>query len=182
MTTPDVNVAATLRDMRLGLLLAFLGTLFGFGMGGVFGAFEEPMKAGLRADAEAVLTTTYAGDAAKMKEVLDKSWAYMKRAHLHGGAIGAAALAAILAMALVGGGPALLRKLAAIGLGIGSLGYPIFWLLAGDRAPGMGSTGAAKESLEWLAVPTSGLALLGLVLSLVSVAWGLYGAPRPSRP
>ena len=42
-------------------------------------------------------------------------------------------------------------------MGLGSLGYSMFWMLAGMRAPGLGSTGAAKESLEWLAVPTSAL-------------------------
>jgi hypothetical protein len=182
MATPDENVTEALRGMRLGMLLAFLGALFGFGLGGAFGAFEDPLKAGLKADAEAVLATTYAGDPTKMKEVLDKSWAYYKRAHMHGGAIGAAALASILAVALVGGGPRRLRRLAALGLGIGALGYPIFWLLAGARAPGLGSTGAAKDSLEWLAVPTAGMALVGLVLALVTVVWGLYGPPRQPRP
>jgi len=181
MTATETNVARALRELRLGVLLAFLGVLFGFGMGGVFGAFEEPLKAGLKADAEAVAATVYAGDAAKVKEVLDKSWAYYKRAHLHGGAIGAAALAAILCIALVGAGPWRLRQIAAIALGVGALGYPIFWLLAGARAPGLGSTGAAKDSLEWLAVPTAGLAFVGLVLALISVAWGLYGSQRVSR-
>lgn len=181
MTTSEKNVAGALRELRLGVLLAFLSVLFGFGMGGVFGAFEEPLKAGLKADAEAVSATVYAGDAAKVKEVLDKSWAYYKRAHLHGGAMGAAALAAILCIALAGGGPQRLRQFASIALGIGALGYPIFWLLAGARAPGLGSTGAAKDSLEWLAVPTAGMALVGLVLALISVAWGLYGSPQASK-
>jgi hypothetical protein len=35
--------------------------------------------------------------------------------------------------------------------GLGSLGYGIFWLLAGFLAPGMGSTGAAKESIALIA-------------------------------
>ena len=178
MTAPASSVARSLRDLRLGVLLAFLGVLFGFGMGGVFGAFEEPLEAGLREDAEAVTATVYAGDTAKVKEVLDKSWAYYKRAHLHGGAMGAAALAATLCIALVGGGPRRMRWFAAVSMGAGALGYPFYWLLAGARAPGLGSTGAAKQSLEWLALPTAGLALLGLVLALVSVAWGLYGSPR----
>ena len=42
------------------------------------------------------------------------------------------------------------------------------------RAPGMGSTGAAKDSLEWLAVPTSGMAIIGLTCTLgltIKCAW-----------
>jgi multisubunit Na+/H+ antiporter MnhB subunit len=47
-----------------------------------------------------------------------------------------------------------------IALGIGALGYSVFWLWAGFRAPGLGSTGAAKESLAWLAMPSSGIFVL----------------------
>ena len=37
------------------------------------------------------------------------------------------------------------------------------------RAPGLGSTGAAKESLEWLALPSSALCIIGLVGVIVAV-------------
>lgn len=43
-----------------------------------------------------------------------------------------------------------------IALGAGGLGYSIFWMWAGFRAPGLGSTDLAKESLAWLAIPSSG--------------------------
>ena len=36
------------------------------------------------------------------------------------------------------------------------LGYGLFWLLAGMRAPGMGSTGAAKESVGLIAQISGG--------------------------
>ncbi len=176
MTSSQGSVASELRSLRLGLLLSLLGVLFGFAMGAAFGAVEAELKEGQRADAEAVLATVYQGDAAKMKEVLDKSWVYYQRAHLHGGGMGTAALAVILALSLVRGAPRTLRKLAALGLGIGALGYPLYWLLAGMRAPALGSTGAAKASLEWLAIPTSGLALIGLVLALACCARGLFVA------
>ncbi len=52
-------------------------------------------------------------------------------------------------------------------LGVGALGYPIFWMLAALRAPGMGGTGAAKASLLWLAAPTAGLMIVGLIATLV---------------
>lgn len=182
MTQAEGSTLVTdLRAMRAGILLSLLGVLFGFGFGGAFGAFEDELKGGLKADADAVLESVYKGDAAKAKEVTDKAWAYYKRAHLHGGALGAAGLAAILAMAFASAAPLALRRAAAFGLGVGALGYPIFWMLAGQRAPGLGSTGAAKQSLEWLAVPSSGLALLGLVLALVTTAWGLYGRRAEPR-
>lgn len=63
------------------------------------------------------------------------------------------------------------KSVASILLGVGSIGYPLSWMLAGMRAPGLGSTAAAKESLYWLAVPASfglvigGLLTLGLVLA-----------------
>jgi hypothetical protein len=167
--------------MRVGILLALLGILFGFGFGGAFGAFEEQLKGGLKQSADAVLESVYGGDAAKAKEVTDKAWAYYKRAHLHGGAMGAVALGATLVMAFAGGAPLALRRLAALGMGAGALGYPIFWLLAGMRAPGLGGTGAAKDSLEWLAVSTAGMALLGLVLAIVATVLDLFGRSDESH-
>ncbi|MBL8863813.1 MAG: hypothetical protein JNK02_17620 [Planctomycetes bacterium] len=172
------SIADGLRDMRVGVLLSLCALLFGFGMGGVFGAFEDSLKGGLEADAQAVLEARYGGDAAKSKAVVDKAWSYYKRAHMHGGGIGAATLAVILVLAGARANPKHSR-IAAWALGFGALGYPIFWLLAGQRAPGLGSTGAAKESLEWLAIPTSGALLLGLVLATFGIASALFGARRP---
>ena len=40
--------------------------------------------------------------------------------------------------------------------GLGSIGYGIFWLLAGSLAPGMGSTGAAKDAVGFLAQISGG--------------------------
>ena len=143
-----------------------LAILCGFGLGGAFGLWEQKIKDHLAAEAKKVETTVYQGDAAKMKAVVDKSWVYIKRAHMHGGGIGAAALAVILLLAL-GRGPDLLKGVAAVLLGVGSLGYSVFWMLAALRAPGLGSTGAAKDSLRLLALPSTGLCLVGLVLALL---------------
>ena len=164
----------SLRIVRWGVLFALLGIAFGFTMGGLFGAFEEDMKGHLDAEGKAVLAEKYGGDVAKLKPVLDKSWVYFQRAHLHGGGIGAVALALCLLLAAL---PAPLPRasgLAALCAGLGALGYPIFWLLAGLRAPGMGGTGPAKESLEWLAVPTSGLAIVGLLLTVALTLRALF--------
>lgn len=166
-----------LRTVRLGVVLALLSILFGFGLGAVFGAAEASVKGHLKAEGEAALATKYGGDPAKMKPVVDKAWAYVLRAHLHGGAIGAVALGLCLLLAsLPGAGRA--HAVAAALSGAGALGYGVFWLFAALRAPGLGSTGAAKESLEWLAVPTSGMALVGLLLTLGLAVRALYGPAR----
>lgn len=155
-----------LRPMRFGVVLAIVTILFGYGLGGAFGANEEGLKAGLEGDARAALATAYGGDEAKLAKVTSKSWAYLKRAHLHAGALGTGALALCLLLGFCGRTDERLRLGVSVGLGVGGLGYGLFWLLAGFRAPGLGSTGAAKESLQWLAVPSAGLCLLGVAACL----------------
>jgi hypothetical protein len=83
----------------------------------------------------------------------------MQRAHLHGGAIGTAAIGMILVLLVIGTAPRTLRILG-IALGGGALGYSVFWMCAGFLAPVLGSTGAAKESLRWLAMPLAGAVML----------------------
>ena len=151
-----------LAPLRAGILLALLAILYGFGLGAAFGAAEDSIKQGLRDDAAAVLAEEYGDDEAKAKKVTDKSWAYFKRAHLHANGLGTASLVLILLLSFLGG-PSLARSLVALGLGLGSLGYGSYWMFAAMRAPGMGSTGAAKESLAWLALPSSALCILGLL-------------------
>jgi len=162
-----------LRQVRIGLVLSLLSIFLGFAMGGAFGLNEDAIKNGLKESAEAVRATVYGGDDAAIKATLDKSWSYMKRAHMHLGAIGTAALIQSLLLAFLGVRPWFKRTVSAM-LGAGALGYGIFWLLAGQRAPGLGSTGAAKESLAWLAQPSAGLCLLGTLLTLYAVAASLW--------
>jgi hypothetical protein len=168
----------TIRTVRFGVLLACLSVLFGFGLGAVFGAFEEDLKGHLKARGEAVLAERYEGDAGKLKVVLDKSWVYVQRAHLHGGGIGAVALALCLLLASLGSPSTRLAAVAALLAGAGALGYAVYWLLAALRAPGLGGTSAAKATLEWLAVPTSGMAITGLLLTIWLVVRSLFGGPR----
>ncbi len=161
-------------------MLALLTILFGFAFGGAFGAFEEPLRRGLTERAEAVRETVYGGDAAKMKSVVDKSWAYYKRAHLHGGAIGAVTLGGILLVAALRRPDRRTRQGVSIALGLGGLGYSMFWLLAARAAPGLGGTDAAKESLAWLAVPSAGLLLLGVLAVIGLTARDLFTPAPPS--
>lgn len=161
-----------LRPALPGLLLAVTTLLFGFGLGIVFGLNEDAIKSRLAASAVAVHESVYQGDSAAGKAVLDKSWVYMQRAHLHAGGLGTSAIGLILVVVLLGTRPAVTRAIG-IGLGAGALGYSVFWLWAGFRAPGLGSTGAAKESLQWLALPSSGAVVIATavvaVLCLIAV-------------
>jgi hypothetical protein len=167
-----------LKGVRVGLIFALLSILFGYGLGILFGAAEDSLKEGLKASGEAVLATTYQGNAEALHKVLDKSWDYCKRAHLHAGALGASAVAQILLLSALAVRP-LWKSLVAALLGAGALGYGVYWLLAALQAPGLGSTSAAKESLDWLAIPASGFCVLGTLLVLAFALRTLFF--RPAR-
>jgi hypothetical protein len=156
------------RTTAAGLVLSLVGILFGFGLGGVFGLAESSLKGSLEASGTAALESAYKGDVAAKDAVVKKSWDYLKRAHLHGGAIGAAGVAIITALVMFGGSGILVGG-ASIMLGLGSLLYGLFWLSAGFAAPGLGSTGAAKEAYSFLGVPGAGLPLVGLLLAIVAI-------------
>jgi hypothetical protein len=174
------QAAEGLRPLAPGVVMALLSIAFGFLLGGGFGAAEDNIKGHLRASADAVFETVYESDAGKRDAVVKKSWAYMKRAHLHAGAIGAAALASMAIMALAGG-RGRLERISAGAFGAGSLLYSTFWLVAGLTAPALGSTGEAKESLQVLAIPGAGLCLIGITGTLVCVV-RQFIAPAPSQP
>ena len=162
-----------LLPVQYGLLFALITLVYGFGLGGTFGAFEENIKQTLKNDAREVLATAYNGDEAKMKKIMDKSWVYFKRAHLHANGLGTASLVLILLVSFLPINNKV-KSINAIFLGVGSLGYALFWMLAGLKAPGMGSTGLAKESLAWLAFPSSGLCIIGLIMIVASVIISLF--------
>ena len=163
-TTPSLS--QSLSTATLPLVLAVLTILFGQGMGIVFGLNEDAIKSRLSAAAAEVRETVYKSDDATIKAVLDKSWVYMQRAHLHAGGMGTTALALILLLCLLGASPRMTVAIG-VGLGAGGFGYSIYWMLAGFRAPALGGTGAAKESLKWLAMPSSGAFVVATVAVLV---------------
>lgn len=162
-----------LQVVRVGVILSIVTILFGFVLGGVLGGVEDSVKAHLRATAEAN-AAIYAGDQARLDSTLGRAFTYMKRAHMHGGGIGTATLAIVLVLAFLRRAPSTSRSLIATALGVGGLGYSVFWMIAGLRTPALGSTGAAKESLAWLAEPSAGLLLLGVTASLVLLIRELF--------
>jgi len=174
---PDALISQ-LRAASLGLMLAVLTILFGQGMGIVFGLNEDAIKSRLKNTAVEVRTTVYKDDDAAINAVLSKSWSYMHRAHLHAGGMGTTALVLILLGCLLGVSQRLITAIS-LALGAGGLGYSIFWMWAGFRAPGLGSTGAAKESLKWLAMPSSGAFVFATVMLLLVLFRTL--SLRPSK-
>ncbi|MGI9627981.1 MAG: hypothetical protein ACR2QM_14180, partial [Longimicrobiales bacterium] len=111
-----------LKEMKVGVFFALLSLLYGFGLGGVFGAAEDSIKGHLKGEAQAVFETAYKSDQAGMDKVTTKSWTYFKRAHLHANGLGTSALAMILLLACIAE-MRRLRQLTAALLGIGALGY-----------------------------------------------------------
>ena len=166
-----------LRPLAPGILLAFASIAFGFGLGIAFGAAEHDLKDHLHANAQAVLESADAGDESQGRSVVGKSWTYFKRAHLHANSLGTTALVASLLLSLLGP-PGVLARLSSFGLGAGALFYAAYWLFAGLMAPELGSTSAAKDSLAWLAIPSSGACVAGLLGTLICLIRAIFQSPR----
>ena len=170
-----------LQPMRVGILFAFLTLVFGFGLGGVFGAFEDNIKGHLKAEAQAVFNSQYNGNEEEMKKVLGKSWVYFKRAHLHANGLGTTSLVLIILLSFLPVSTGI-KKITALSLGLGSFGYSLFWMFSGLKAPGVGGTHAAKESLKWLAIPSSGLCIIGLVVTVILTTKVLFSKTVVNTP
>ena len=93
----------------------------------------------------------------------------MKRAHLHSQTMGFISISFSLLVAWLNF-PARAQMGVSLLSGLGSLGYGFFWMVSGYLAPGMGSTGAAKESVGLIAQASggaffvAGVTLFGLVV------------------
>lgn len=171
-----MRASDVLRAALPGLLFALVTLLSGYAMGVVFELNEDLIKSRLAASADAVSATVYLGDAAAMKAVLGKSWTYMQRAHLHAGGLGSATVGVTLLVVMLGVS-AIWTRLISLGLGAGAFGYSVFWLWAGFRAPGLGGTDAAKESMAWLAIPSR----RAVVISTVATAALFFWRSRDAR-
>ena len=154
--------------IKYGVLVAMIAILFGGVMGLSFGCCEDTIKGVFKVDAEDALSEVYQSDQAKAEKVIKKSWVYMKRAHLHSQTMGVISIAFSLLVAWLNF-PVFAQLVVSLLSSLGSLGYGVFWLVAGFLAPGMGSTGAAKESVALIAQASggaffvAGLILFGLI-------------------
>ena len=136
--------------IKVGLALAMLSILFGGLLGLSFGCCEDFYKDTFKENANSVLEEKYKNDQSKANKVTKKSWVYMKRAHLHSLTMGVISIVLSLIAAGLAFPPIIQTSIAFLS-GLGSIGYGIFWLLAGFLAPSMGSTGTAKETVGLLA-------------------------------
>ena len=138
-------------------------------MGLSFGCCEDTIKDTLKVGATEALSGVYKGDQAKADKVVKKAWVYMKRAHLHSQTMGVISISFSLLVVWLNF-PARAQMGVSLLSGLGSLGYGFFWMVSGYLAPGMGSTGAAKESVGLIAQASggaffvAGVTLFGLVI------------------
>ncbi len=162
--------------IKYGVLIALIAILFGGLMGLSFGCCEDSIKNSFKADADAVLSEKYGGEQEKADKVAKKSWVYMKRAHLHSQTMGVIAIAFAFLVAWLQF-PSRLQLGISILSGFGSLGYGFFWLLAGVLAPGMGSTGAAKEAVGLVAQISGASFFLSAVVLFGVLVYRMFVSP-----
>lgn len=167
----------SLRVVKWGALFSLLTLLFGFGLGMTFGAAEHEIKESLHSSATNVLSNIYNNDTNKLDSVVAKSWVYFKRAHLHANGLGTTSLVICLLLSgLIKN--ITLRSFSAFLLGLGGFLYSLFWLLSGIQAPSLGSTGAAKEALNYIAIPGASFCLIGLLIALYLTIDELFVSKR----
>ena len=153
-----------------------MAILFGGLMGLSFGCCEDTIKDTLKAGAKEALSGVYKGDQAKADKVVKKSWVYMKRAHLHSQTMGVISIAFSLLVAWLNF-PGRMQMGVSLLSGLGSLGYGFFWMVSGYLAPGMGSTGAAKESVGLIAQASGGAFFLAGVTLFGLVVYKMFIKP-----
>ena len=163
--------------IKYGILVAMTAILFGGVMGLSFGCCEDTIKEIFKVGADEVLSGVYQGDQAKADRVIKKSWVYMKRAHLHSQTMGVISIAFSLLVAWLNF-PALAQLGVSLLSGLGSLGYGVFWLVSGYLAPGMGSTGAAKESVALIAQASGGAFFFAGVTLFGLIAYKIFVKPE----
>jgi len=159
--------------IKYGVLVAMIAILFGGVMGLSFGCCEDTIKGVFKVDAEDALSEVYQGDQAKAEKVIKKSWVYMKRAHLHSQTMGVISIAFSLLVAWLNF-PVFAQLVVSLLSSLGSLGYGVFWLVAGFLAPGMGSTGAAKESVALIAQASGGAFFVAGVILFGLIAYKMF--------
>lgn len=165
--------------VKYGILIAMIAILFGGSMGLSFGCCEDDVKGFLKSQADSVFQEKYGGIQDKKDKVVNKSWIYVKRAHLHSQTMGVIAIAFSLLVAWLNFHPKIQLGVSVLS-GIGSLGYGIFWLLAALLAPAMGGTHAAKEAVGLVAQVSGTSFFVAGVTMFVVLAYTMF-VKRPTE-
>ena len=167
--------------IKTGLFISMLVVLYGFSLGIVFGGYEDDIKENYSKKADSVLETVYQNDVAKKEKHVDKAWEFLKLAHTHALGLGPIALVLIVLLGLIHAGE-LIKIITSVGIGIGSLGYPVYWTIASLQTPTAANYHQVKESLWWVAQPAAGLCFLGLlVIMFLFVKNHLLVCPRKEK-
>jgi hypothetical protein len=170
----QMSIAAW-NPVRWGLVLCVATILFSFVMGAWMGADEGFFKNDFKQTVKANAVKVFGNDKAKMDRAEERAWTYTKRSHMHAAGVGPIGLVLLAPLPFLNVS-ARMQSLIALGYGLGSFCYPLTWLIAGYRIPVLGTTGAAKASIAWLAEPAVGLLLLSTAMIFgLYVRWGIKG-------
>lgn len=161
------------RNIRLGIAFSVLTLLFGFSLGITFGVFEDDIQTIYTSKAQEVKESVYNNDDAKINKTLGKAWVYLKRAHIHANGLGTTSLVLCLLLIFLGTNHSM-KSLIATMLGLGSLGYSVFWMLASIYTPSLGSPDLAKEKFAFLAMVSVGMVTLGLASIFIGTLQNLF--------
>lgn len=140
----------TFKCVKHGILIGMMAILFGGLLGISFGGWEEDTKRFLNSEVQSVAQEKYDGIQADMDKVVKKAWVYIKRAHLHSQSMGVIAIVYSLLAAVFKFSVSIQWTVSLLS-GLGSLGYGVFWLLAGVLAPSLGGTSQSKEAVGLIA-------------------------------
>jgi hypothetical protein len=155
----------SLKPVALGILLSLCALLFGEMHGMAFGAKEDAIMDHFKATAEA--NSAALGSPENVKNAIEGSWKYLKRAHEHFMGLGAVGM--ILCMfVLLSPAKDIHKTIVTTAVGFGAFVYPLFWTLTAFKTSAIGAR-AAKESLELLAQAGAGSGFLGL-LGVIALA------------
>ena len=117
--------------------------------------------------------------AAESRVVMDASWRFLQRAHVHAGSMSTGALVISFALAMTSGA-AVLRRAISIVLALGAAGYTAVLLLAALRIPIVGDIEAAKAPLTSLAMATTGAYMTAAAGAVALFGWSMRRTP-PAR-
>jgi len=155
------------------MVLCVATILYSFVLGATMGGREELFKDHFKQTVRINATQVFGDDKAKMDRAEERAWTYIKRSHFHAAGVGIIGLVLLLMIPPITSSQFLQHGLS-LAYGIGSLGYPLVWLIAGFRIPTLGTTSAAKASIEWLAMPSVFLVVASTTVILgLLIRWSL---------
>ncbi|MBL8760203.1 MAG: hypothetical protein JNL50_02785, partial [Phycisphaerae bacterium] len=155
-----------LRRVWLGLVLSIVTTIYGFVGGAVLGLEDGAIRGALAARVPEA-------SRGERDALVDRSWTFLRRSHLHASGMGTAAIALIsLVPVIAARQPRWLGAGMSLGMGAGGAGYAAALIVAAVRTPPLASAALAKESAKLIAIPAAGAYMGGAALLLcLTIVW-----------